>query len=115
VYGGYDLAADRLALVDGSEYSPRLDDPAPTDLTQGIDPWLDICVHSKYAKPRESTDLRPAYLIAGAGHHWDSYGILDVNAEPDFIREAHKFEIRTVKKWLRTFSPNFKPKYVREL
>ncbi|TVY80978.1 putative extracellular serine carboxypeptidase [Lachnellula suecica] len=91
VYGGYNLAADRLALVDGD-----------------IDPWRDICVHSpKYAPPRQSTDLRPEYLIAGAGHHWDSAGILDVSAEPLFIQQAHLFEIRTVKKWLRKFTPNF--------
>lgn len=80
---------------------------------KAIDPWLDICVHAKYAPPRESTDLRPAYLIAGAGHHWDSYGILDVPAEPQFIQHTHLFEIRTVKKWLKAFNPSYSRK--REL
>ncbi|TVY92702.1 putative extracellular serine carboxypeptidase [Lachnellula willkommii] len=89
-YGSYNLSANRLALVDG-----------------GIDPWLDICVHSKYAPARESTDLRPAYLIAGAGHHWDSYGILNVSAEPLFIQQTHLFEIKTVRKWLRAFKPSY--------
>ncbi|TVY16508.1 putative extracellular serine carboxypeptidase [Lachnellula arida] len=89
-YGAYNLSANRLALVDG-----------------GIDPWLDICVHSKYAPARESTDLRPAYLIAGAGHHWDSYGILNVSAEPLFIQQTHLFEIKTVRKWLRAFKPSY--------
>lgn len=74
----------------------------------GVDVWLDICYHSHFAPPRVSTDLRPEYLIAGGGHHWDSYGILDVAAEPDYIRGAHLWEIRTVKKWLRDFG-SWKP------
>jgi serine carboxypeptidase S28 len=84
-YGGYSLTADRLALVDGD-----------------IDPWLDICYHSQYAPQRYSSDLHPEYLIAGSGHHWDSYGILDVAAEPQFIQQVHLWEIRTVKKWLNS-------------
>ncbi|KAG0652531.1 putative extracellular serine carboxypeptidase [Hyphodiscus hymeniophilus] len=86
VYGGYSVEADRLAHIDG-----------------GVDVWLDVCFHSHFAPARVSTDLRPEYLIAGGGHHWDSYGILDVAAEPNYIREAHLWEIRTVKKWLRDF------------
>ena len=85
-YGDFNISADRLALIDGN-----------------IDVWLDVCYHSNDAPPRYSTDLHPEYLIAGAGHHWDSYGILDVEAEPQFIREAHLWEIRTVKKWLKDF------------
>ena len=86
-YGDFNISADRLALIDGN-----------------IDPWLDVCYHSNDAPPRYSTDLHPEYLIAGAGHHWDSYGILDVEAEPQFIQQAHLWEIRTVRKWLRDFS-----------
>ncbi|KUI56518.1 putative serine protease EDA2 [Cytospora mali] len=86
-YGGYDLQADRLAFIDGNQ-----------------DPWQDGCYHSNSAPERYSTDLHPEYLIVDGGHHWDSYGILDVPAEPQFIREAHYWEIRTVKKWLRDFS-----------
>lgn len=87
-FGGFDFQADRLAFIDGDQ-----------------DVWKDLCFHSDQAAwPRpESTDLHPHYLITGAGHHWDSYGILDVDAEPQFIREAHKWEIRTVKKWLDRF------------
>ncbi|KAI4247810.1 MAG: hypothetical protein LQ352_006090 [Teloschistes flavicans] len=86
-YGGGNITADRLALIDGN-----------------IDVWLDVCYHSNDAPPRYSTDLHPEYLIAGAGHHWDSYGIKDVEAEPQFIREAHLWEIRTVRKWLSSFN-----------
>ncbi|KAF7516693.1 hypothetical protein G7054_g14050 [Neopestalotiopsis clavispora] len=87
--GGFNLQADRLAFIDGDQ-----------------DVWKDLCFHSDFApQPRpESTDLHPHYLITGAGHHWDSYGILDVASEPQFIREAHKWEIRTVKKWLDGFA-----------
>lgn len=85
-YGGFNFSADRLAFIDGN-----------------IDVWLDVCYHSNDAPERYSTDLHPEYLIAGAGHHWDSYGIKDVAAEPQFIREAHLWEIRTVRKWLRNF------------
>jgi hypothetical protein len=85
VYGGLSVVADRLAHIDGDN-----------------DVWLDVCYHSYDApSPRVSTDLRPEYLISGSGHHWDSYGILDVEAEPQFIREAHLWEIRIVKKWLK--------------
>ncbi|KAI0175006.1 extracelular serine carboxypeptidase-like protein [Pestalotiopsis sp. NC0098] len=87
--GGFDLRADRLAFIDGDQ-----------------DVWKDLCFNSDLApQPRpQSTDLHPHYLITGAGHHWDSYGILDVDAEPQFIREAHKWEIRTVKRWLNGFA-----------
>lgn len=89
-YGGLAVVADRLAHVDGS-----------------IDPWLDICYHSTQAPDRYSTDLRPELLISGAGHHWDSSGIKNIPAEPQFIRNAHLWEIRTVKKWLRGFVSPF--------
>ncbi|XXH04955.1 hypothetical protein Hte_011378 [Hypoxylon texense] len=86
-FGSFNFSADRLAFIDGDQ-----------------DVWNDLCYHSDFAPPRDaSTDLHPEYLITGAGHHWDSYGILDVEAEPQFIREAHKWQIKTVKKWLRKF------------
>jgi hypothetical protein len=47
--------------------------------------------------------LHPEYLINGGGHHWDSSGILDIAAEPQFIQQAHLWEIKTVQKWLRSF------------
>jgi len=91
-YGGFNFTADRLAFVDGSS-----------------DVWNDLCYHSSLApSPRISSDLHPELSINGGGHHWDSYGILDVAAEPQFIREAHYFEIRAVTRWLRNFK-SWKP------
>jgi hypothetical protein len=83
-YGGWDLQAKNLALIDGA-----------------TDVWLDLCYHSNLVnKLRISSDLYPSYLIAGAGHHWDSYGIRNVSAEPAYIREAHLWEERTVTRFL---------------
>jgi hypothetical protein len=83
-YGGYNVQAPKLALIDG-----------------GVDVWVDLCYHSHLAgTTRISSDLHPSYLIAGGGHHWDSTGIKNVTAEPDYIREAHLWEIRTVKRWV---------------
>lgn len=88
VYGGWNIQAPNLALIDGS-----------------TDVWLDLCYHSELApKPRISCDEYPSYLIAGAGHHWDSYGIKNVSAEPDYIREAHYWEERTVSRFLEYWS-----------
>lgn len=87
-YGGYEVVAERPARIDGEQ-----------------DVWLDLCYHSSNAPGRvtanaEEAEKHPQLLITGAGHHWDSYGILDVAAEPQFIREAHRWEIRTVRRWL---------------
>ena len=93
-YGDFNFTADRLALIDGDQ-----------------DVWLDVCYHSNFPGAglrQQTSDLHPEYLITGAGHHWDSYGILDVDAEPQFIREAHKWEIRSITRWLNDFS-NWKP------
>ncbi|RYN52172.1 hypothetical protein AA0114_g5056 [Alternaria tenuissima] len=84
-YGGWDVQAENLAKIDGN-----------------TDVWLDLCYHSNLApQPRISSDKYPSYLIAGAGHHWDSYGIKNVSAEPDYIREAHYWEERTVSRFLQ--------------
>lgn len=91
MYGGYDVAADRLAFIDGAH-----------------DPWLGVCYHANSQPARYSSDLRPEHLIVNGGHHWDSYGQLDIPGEPQFIRAAHTWEIRTVKKWLRSF-PEWSP------
>jgi len=89
-YGGWNLQAENLALIDGN-----------------TDVWLDLCYHSTLASTsssssslRISSDKYPSYLIAGAGHHWDSYGIKNVAAEPAYIREAHYWEMRTVGRFL---------------
>ncbi|GAB1744440.1 hypothetical protein NU219Hw_g1717t1 [Hortaea werneckii] len=88
-YGGYEVVAERLARIDGEQ-----------------DVWSDLCYHSSNAPGRvrvtanaEEVEKHPQLLITGAGHHWDSYGILDVAAEPQFIRGAHRWEIRIVR-WL---------------
>jgi hypothetical protein len=75
-----------------------------TDGSQGTDVWLDLCYHSQLAPPRYSSDLQPEYLIPGGGHHWDSAGILDIAAEPQFIQQAHLWEIRIVQRWLQSWN-----------
>jgi hypothetical protein len=59
--------------------------------------------------------LHPEYLIVGGGHHWDSYGILDMKAEPQYITQAHEWEVRTVRGWLRGFGAWKKGKRRSEL
>lgn len=91
-YGGYNVSGTRLAHIDGEQ-----------------DVWLDVCFHSNNAPLRFSTsleeeNLHPQLLISGGGHHWDSYGLgglAEVEREPQFIRNAHLWEIRTVERWLR--------------
>lgn len=90
-YGGLNIAAPNLALIDGE-----------------ADVWVDLTYHS-HDNPgiRISSDENPSYLIAGAGHHWDSSprtGVKSVEDEPDYIREAHLWEIRTVKRWLQKWN-----------
>lgn len=87
-YGGFNFSADRLAFIDGNH-----------------DVWIDGCYHANGQPPRQSSDLHPQYLIVSGGHHWDSTGTkyAGISTEPQFIREAHKWEIRTVKKWLSAF------------
>ena len=84
-YGGWNIHAPKLARIDGS-----------------VDVWLDLCYHSELAPSPRVGPLQ--YLIAGGGHHWDSYGIKNVSAEPDYIREAHLWEIRTVNRWIEAWN-----------
>ena len=89
-YGDFNIHAPRLALIDG-----------------GVDVWKDVCYHSDDAPMRYGPNQ---YLIAGGGHHWDSYGILDLSKEPDYIRAAHEWEIRKVREWLDDFQEEQKSK-----
>ena len=90
-YGGYAVVQDRLARIDGD-----------------IDVWNDADFHSnnvptRYSRNPIEENLHPQLLIAGAGHHWDSYAlgsVKNISLEPMFIQQAHLWEIRTVKKWL---------------
>ena len=104
-YGGYNVSQKRLAHIDGDQ-----------------DVWLDVCYHSNNAPLRYSTSVpeqsdHPQLLISGGGHHWDSYAlgsIKNITLEPQFIANAHLWEIRTVERWMRecescdvVFSPRF--------
>ncbi|KAI0762442.1 peptidase S28 [Fomes fomentarius] len=88
--GGYSIAADRLAIIDGE-----------------ADPWRGDTPHSPdpRAHPRRDTTLRPFKLIPGAVHHWDENGLRDFDSEPDFIKEIQTQEIEFVKAWLKDFKP----------
>lgn len=85
-YGDFNISSPRLALIDGAQ-----------------DVWNDFCYHGYNSTPAHNNIRygQQQYLITGAGHHWDSYGILNVSAEPDFIRAAHEWEMRTVNRWLQ--------------
>ncbi|KAI0518376.1 peptidase S28 [Xylaria bambusicola] len=85
-FGDFNFTADRLLFVDGS-----------------ADPWKDLCYHSDLA-PRREWDSQPQHLINGAGHVWDLRTLDDIDAEPQYIREATKLEIRTVGAWLKEFA-----------
>jgi hypothetical protein len=80
-YGDFNLSAPRLAFIDG-----------------GSDVWRDVCYHGRNTSTRYGENQM---LITGGGHHWDSQGILNISAEPDFIKAAHQWEIRQVKSWLK--------------
>jgi hypothetical protein len=53
-------------------------------------------------------------LISGGGHHWDSYGILNISAEPDFIRAAHQWELKQVMGWMREWNQTHGTKKKRD-
>ncbi|KAF8073998.1 serine carboxypeptidase S28-domain-containing protein [Lyophyllum atratum] len=82
--GDFDLAADRLAFIDGE-----------------VDPWRPDTPHSDYAKNRKDTILRPFKLIPGAVHHWDEYGLPNLLDEPPEIRKIHGEMILFVTEWLK--------------
>jgi len=82
--GDFDIAADRLALIDGE-----------------VDPWRPDTPHSDDAHDRKDTLLRPFKLIPGAVHHWDEYGLRNVSEEPPEIRKIHAEMIDFVTEWLK--------------
>ncbi|PCH40119.1 peptidase S28 [Wolfiporia cocos MD-104 SS10] len=84
VLGDFDIAADRLAIIDGE-----------------VDPWRPDTPHSEYAKDRGDTILRPFKLIPGGVHHYDEYGLRDISAEPAEIEKIHTEMIEFVTKWLK--------------
>ncbi|KAG6818369.1 hypothetical protein H0H93_005520 [Arthromyces matolae] len=85
--GDFDLAADRLAFIDGEQ-----------------DPWRPDTPHSQfYANDRPDTILRPFKLIPGAVHHWDEWGLADPKAEPPEIQQIHEEMVGFVNSWLEDF------------
>ncbi|KAF8228544.1 peptidase S28 [Tricholoma matsutake] len=82
--GDFDLAADRLAFIDGE-----------------VDPWRPDTPHSDDAKDREDTILRPFKLIPNAVHHWDENGLQNILNEPPDIRKIHGDTIHFVNEWLK--------------
>ena len=88
-YGGYNIAADRLALIDGE-----------------VDPWRPAGAHgySEGAPHRNSTTNQPFILIPNAVHHWDENGLFDNQTTsalpPRQIKRVQQEEVRFVKAWV---------------
>jgi hypothetical protein len=86
--GGFNIAHDRLAIIDGE-----------------VDPWRFDCAHS-FISPTEfraDTPLRPFKLIPNAVHHYDENGLADHSQEPPQIQAIHQQEVNFVKGWLADF------------
>ncbi|KAI8971168.1 peptidase S28 [Trametes punicea] len=81
--GDYDIEADRLAIIDGE-----------------VDPWRPVTPHSKYARDRADTILRPFKLIRNGVHHYDEYGRRNMSEEPPEIQLIHEEMIGFVSSWL---------------
>lgn len=86
-YGGYDIAYNRLAFIDGED-----------------DPWRGATPHAPEAKNRTSTTDQPFILIAGAVHHWDENGLFlnETTAElpPEPVASTQMDEMAFVKAWM---------------
>lgn len=89
-YGGYDIAYERLAFIDGEQ-----------------DPWRPATPHAfkQGAKPRNSTVDKPFILIAGAVHHWDENGLFPnettATLPPKPVAETQKDERYFVQQWMK--------------
>lgn len=89
-YGGYNIAYDRLAIIDGE-----------------WDPWRPATPHAfgYGARPRKSTTDQPFILIADAVHHWDENGLFPnettTELPPKPVADAQKAEIKFVKAWMQ--------------
>ncbi|KAJ4482389.1 serine carboxypeptidase S28-domain-containing protein [Lentinula aciculospora] len=82
--GDFDIAMDRLAFIDGE-----------------VDPWRPDTPHSDYANEREDTMLRPFKIIPNGVHHYDEYGLKNLEDEPPEIRNIHEEMIAFVREWLK--------------
>jgi hypothetical protein len=86
-YGGYDVAYNRLAFIDGED-----------------DPWRGATPHAPEAKNRTSSTDQPFILIADAVHHWDENGLFPNETTADLppapVADTQKDEIAFVKAWM---------------
>jgi hypothetical protein len=93
-YGGYDIAYDRLAFVDGQD-----------------DPWRVVTPHSPAAPARVSSTERPFILIEGAVHHWDENGLFanetTSSLPPGPVADTQRAEVRFVKTWVEEAKKHF--------
>ncbi|KAI0761167.1 peptidase S28 [Trametes elegans] len=88
--GGYHIAHDRLAIIDGED-----------------DPWRGDTPHSPaiHWHHRPDTISQPFKLIPGGVHHYDENGLANHSAEPPAIRRIHEEEVEWVRAWLKEFKP----------
>ncbi|KZP31567.1 peptidase S28 [Athelia psychrophila] len=82
--GDFEIAADRLAIIDGE-----------------VDPWRPDTPHSQYAPDRKDTLTRPFKLIPNGVHHYDEFGLRNTADEPEEIKKIHGEMIVFVKDWLK--------------
>lgn len=86
-----------------------------------VDPWRPDTPHSEYAASRKDTILRPFKLIPSAlvvqyfstssklialpdgVHHYDEYGLRDIQDEPPEIRKIHGEMSVFVLEWLKAW------------
>jgi hypothetical protein len=124
--GGYNIAADRLAFIDGEGmlvlFIAHIYPAMLTAHGSTVDPWRPYTPHNNYggAMERDDTLLRPFKIIPGAFqvrllgvlfcsevyppggvHHWDENGLMDGAREPKDIRQIHNETIEFVKSWLK--------------
>ncbi|KAG5646028.1 hypothetical protein DXG03_004630 [Asterophora parasitica] len=101
--GDFDLAADRLAFIDGEgQFAYQSISKSFGSRAFAVDPWRPNTPHSaEYANDREDTILRPFKIIPGAVHHWDEYGLPNLLDEPADIRKIHGEMIEFVTEWLK--------------
>lgn len=87
-YGGFDIAYDRLAFVDGEQ-----------------DPWRLATPHAWTVKDRENTVNRPFLLIEGGVHHWDENGVYDSERRDDFppapVSDVQASEKHFIHEWVK--------------
>ncbi|TID16045.1 Proteasome subunit beta type-3 [Venturia nashicola] len=90
-YGGFDIAYDRLAFVDGAG-----------------DPWKYAGPHAPVAPNRKSTTNMPFIEIKGAVHHWDENGLFanetTKKLPPAPVVAAQAAEVSFVKAWLSEYT-----------